>query len=190
MSKPRIIYSNSLSNSILFFGGITFALIGVYLLLNIGDGGTKSDGEKVISYLFSSFFIILGVCSLFNVLDNLYIIINIKSIKIKSLFRQREILRKEIIGYGIKHVEGEYFSNKKIRILTSNKTFTIDSSKFETTYHILNALKNKNKLKGLFKVENLIHSIYFYITTSIGLIVGLIVIVYLLFIFISVVLHL
>lgn len=182
MYKPRIIYSNNLSNSILFIGGIAFILIGSYLLSNANEW----EVHQYIGYLFSSFFILIGICSIFSVLDNLYITIENESIKIKSLFRKKEISRKEIIGFEIKYVEGKYLSGEKIRILTTNKTLTIDTIRFEytSTSAVLAALKNKKEVKGLFKTENLLQSIYFYSTTIISLIIAFAVFIILLFVFI------
>lgn len=188
MSKPRIFFSKNSSNAILFFGGIALILLGGFLSQNLKEG----EVEKTVGLLFSFIFIVFGAITLLSILDNLYIIIRSDSITIKSLLRKRKILRSEIIGYGVKNIKGKWASGQKISILTPEKKITIDCTRFDflANAQILNTLKNKKRIKGLFKIEYLLHSIYFYATTVISLVLAAFIIIIIFLVFLQLVLHL
>lgn len=97
----------------------------------------------------SLFCLVMGILGLIDFLDRRRaILIWEDRIAIKSFFRTREILKKDIRSYGIEDYEMDHFGKgERIRIFGKTKSIKVFSTQFENLDPVKTFLKGKKKLK-------------------------------------------
>jgi len=145
----KIINSRNSYDLIILFGGLGFFTIGILIL--------NSNPMNIAYFTFwiGIIFIIFGLISIFNLIDQMRIILRKDGIEVTSLIRKRFIKREDIIGYGYENYKGKYAQGERIRIISLGKNFKFTSSQFYNLRAVKQYLSNKPRLSTelVFKLE-------------------------------------
>lgn len=149
--SPKVIRSNPVYRNLILFGGLGCVVVGLYLLAH--PFALDEEGDPY--WLMGSLFLPFGLWGLFSVFDMWSITVYSDRIEMKSFFRKRQILKSEVIGYGVEEYEGESISGERIRVITHHSSTKFHTTQFDDLSAIKQFLKGKEQIKGAFKRERI-----------------------------------
>ncbi len=141
--------------ALLSIGGALAMLVGGYHLFGFAPQGNDFFPNWLLGLLFLGF----GTTAWISLLDQIHTTVFEDRIVIKSLFRKRVILKKEIVGYGLEDYEHNSKQRQRIMIIAKGQRCKFITEQVADISAVKRFLKGQEVLPNAFYRDNLLQGI-------------------------------
>ena len=142
MDEPKIIDDFLHYKLLLFLGGLGSMAVGIVHLWEYFN----VPQDQLDNLLIGLPSLLFGIVSLIVLLDQRAIHLSKDRIEIKSFFRKKVILKKDITGWGIEDYKMEYISGERIRIFSKEKSLKVFTSQYKSIDDVKEFVRGKPEL--------------------------------------------
>ncbi|MFK8105438.1 MAG: hypothetical protein AB8G15_23195 [Saprospiraceae bacterium] len=143
--------NNKSYQAVLSIGGICTILIGGYHLFGFAPPGEDFFPNWLLGLLFLGF----GITAWISLLDQMHTTVFEDRIVIKSLFRKRVFLKKDIIGYGLEHYKSRSKQRQRIMIIARGQSCKFLTEQVSDISSVKRFLRDQQVLPNAFRQDNL-----------------------------------